>query len=283
MTGRPTDEGREPGREVRPSRLGQRFSRLPGPDIHPVRRTLRYLLARLVATVVVRTYVRLSFEGSDRLPKDACILCFNHLNWADPFMLMACLPWRPRLYFFGPKEEDMARGGRNRLMQWVGTSLPYKPAKNDLLEATRRVESVLSIGGVVAIAGEGRIHVGEGIVLPLSDGPAYFAFRGRVPLVPVAVNGTSWLAFRRRVRVAVGEPLVLAGGRPTREAVDDLTRRAQAELEALVGRYPDQPPPGPFGRWLTELFNEWPGGTRPERERPASAQGATRDQNARSI
>ena len=51
----------------------------------------------------------------------------------------------------------MGVGGRNRLMQWTGTTIPYKPGKNDLLEATRRVGAVIGAGGVVAIAGEGRI------------------------------------------------------------------------------------------------------------------------------
>ena len=34
------------------------------------------------------------------------------MNWMDPFVLMATLPMKPRLYFFGPKEEDMGVGGR---------------------------------------------------------------------------------------------------------------------------------------------------------------------------
>lgn len=68
---------------------------------------------------------------------------------------MAVLPFRPRLYFFGPKEEDMAVGGRNRLMSWTRTSVAYRPGKSDLLDATRRVGAVIAAGGVLAIAGEG--------------------------------------------------------------------------------------------------------------------------------
>ncbi len=121
---------------------------------------------------------------------------------------MAVLPFRPRLSFFGPKEEDMGVGGRNRVMHWTGTTIPYKPGKNDLLDATRRVAAVIGAGGVVAIAGEGRIGAIESALLPLNDGPAYFALRSRVPLVPIAINGTSWLRFGGRVRVRVGEPIV---------------------------------------------------------------------------
>ena len=124
-----------------------------------VRRTIRYYLSRLVVAVLVRAWLRVRLEGRDRLPAGPAIYCFNHLSWTDPFMLMAVLPLRPRLFFFGPKEEDMLVGGRNRLMVWTGSAIPYKPGKNDLLDATRRVAAVVEQGGVVAIAGEGRIHV----------------------------------------------------------------------------------------------------------------------------
>ena len=38
----------------------------------------------------------------------------------------------------------MRVGGRNRVMHWTGTAIPYKPGKNDLLEATRRVGAVIA-------------------------------------------------------------------------------------------------------------------------------------------
>jgi 1-acyl-sn-glycerol-3-phosphate acyltransferase len=191
------------------------------------------------------------------------VYCFNHMNWTDPFVLMATLPMRPRLYFFGPKEEDMTRGGRNRLMSWTGSAVPYKPGKNDLLAATRRVQAVFASGGVLAIAGEGRIHARESELPPLNEGAAYFALRARVPIVPIAINGTSWLRFGGRIRIRIGAPIVSAG-RPTRESVAELTDATWTELHALVADYSDLPRPGPIGVWLTELFNDW-NGPRPER------------------
>ncbi len=153
-------------------------------QLHPIRQTIRYWISRIVVAVLTRAWLRVQFDGRERLPPGAAIYAFNHLSWADPFVLMATLPFRPRLSFFGPKEEDMETGGRNRLMLWTGSAIPYKPGKNDLLEATRRVGLVIATGGVVAIAGEGRIGAIEGRLLPLNDGPAYFALRSRVPLVP---------------------------------------------------------------------------------------------------
>ena len=36
-----------------------------------------------------------------------------------------------------------------------------------------------------------------------------------------------------------------------------------AAILALVRDAPELARPGPIGRWLTDLFNDWPGGSRP--------------------
>jgi 1-acyl-sn-glycerol-3-phosphate acyltransferase len=235
--------------------------RLPRPELPRWNRAVRYYASRLVVGVLMRLLFRLRVEGRDRLPPGPALYCFNHLNWIDPFLLYATLPLRPRLYFFGPKEADLRVGSRNRLMYWTATAVPYQPAKSDLLEATRRVSAVFQAGGVLAIAGEGRIHVDERDLLRVEDGAAYFALRAGVPLVPVAINGTSWLGFRRRLRVRIGRPIP-TGGRATGEAVGALSAEAWRALKGLVADAPDPVPPGRFGRWLTELFNDWPEGSR---------------------
>ncbi|HEU4673164.1 MAG TPA: lysophospholipid acyltransferase family protein [Candidatus Limnocylindrales bacterium] len=242
--------------------MSRRGGRTPPPLRRGPRSRIRYRLTRAASTVLVRVLFRLRVEDVERLPSGAAILCFNHLSWADPFVAMAALPWFPRLSFFGPKEEDMARGARNRLMTWTGTAIPYRPAKDDLLEATRRVGAVMGSGEWLAIAGEGRIHIGERELLPLSDGPAFFALRSGVPIVPLAINGTSWLGLGRRLRVRVGVPIEPVGG-ARRDAVDALTAAVTTALRGLVADAPEPPPPGRFGRWLTERFNDWPEGTRP--------------------
>ncbi len=230
--------------------------------VRALRSGVRYGVTRLAVGAIARGYVRLRIEGMERLPHGPYLLCFSHQNWTDPFLLLAVLPWRPRVYFFGPKEEDMNRGWRNRIMRWTGTPVPYRPSKDDLLGATRRVQAVFHAGNVLAIAGEGRIHAGETQLLPLSEGAAFFALRSGVPIVPCAINGTSWLCLGRTVRVRFGRPIAVEG-RPTQAAVGALTGRLWTELHELCQGYPDPPPPGRFGRWLTDVFNEWPEGARP--------------------
>lgn len=262
---------RDPG-DPRPDIVG-RPARAHAPG--PVLAGPRYFLTRLVTTILLRCYVRLHVEGRENLPAGPCVICFSHLSWADPFAIIAALPWTVRLAFFGPREEDMHRGMRNRLMRWSGAAIPYKPGKRDLVSATRKVDAAFARGAWLAIAGEGRIHAGEDAVLPLSSGAAYFALRESVPIVPVAVNGTSWLAFGRRVRVRIGPPIVAAGA-ASRANVDALSRQTHEALQGLVRDHPNLRRPGPFGRWLTEVFNDWPEGQRPEAD-DAAASGAGRD------
>ncbi len=243
-------------------------ARLPRSDLPAWNRTVRYYTSRLVVGLLMRLLFRLRVEGRDRLPPGPALLCFNHLSWVDPFLLFATLPLRPRLYMFGPKEADLRRGPRNRLMYWTATPVPFTPAKTDLIETTRRVQAVFETGGVLAIAGEGRIHVGERELLPLQAGAAYFALRAGVPVVPIALNGLSWLGFRRTLRVRIGTP-IRTGERPTMAAVALLTAATTVALLDLVADAPDPAPPGRFGRWLTERFNDWPEGSRAAAEAAA--------------
>jgi len=145
----------------------------------PPRSIRRYHACRVILGLIARIYSRVRVEGMERLPAGPSVLCFSHQNWADPLYLFASIPRRPRMYFFGPEQEEMRRGLRNRLMRWGGVTVPYQPGKRGLIAATARTGSLLRQGAVVAIAGEGRIHAGEGVVMPLEDGPAYLSFRCR--------------------------------------------------------------------------------------------------------
>jgi 1-acyl-sn-glycerol-3-phosphate acyltransferase len=243
----------------------------------------RYRVVRFFPWLVARVFSRVRVDGAERLPAGPAILCFTHENWADPFYIFAAVRSCPRLYFFGPEQDEMRQGFRNRLMRWGGVVIPFRPGKRGLMAATARAETLLCDGAVVAIAGEGRIHAGEGTVLPLRDGPAYLALRAGVPIVPMAINGTTWLGLRRVVRIRVGLPLEAQDlqGRPAADQVRRLTAQIQSSLEMLVADFPEQPRPGPIGRWLTELFNDWPEGSRPEIEKQSGDGRRTRSASHR--
>ena len=90
-----------------------------------------------------------------------------------------------------------------------------------------------------------------------------------VPVVPVAINGTTWLAIGRTVRIRIGRPIDVSG-RPTSETINAITATTRSALLALAEDFGQPSRPGRLGAWLTELFNDWPEGRRPPASTPRS-------------
>lgn len=223
---------------------------------------LKYAFIRHGLRLLVSCYLRVRVEGGQHVPAPEVgpyLLNFSHPNWVDPLVLVGFWPdSRRTIMIFGPKEEDMRSGGRNRIIRWSRMSVPFKPSKRDLLQTSRRAVSVLRAGHVLAVAGEGRLSDEEGSIVPLEEGPAYLALRGQVPIVPAVIIGTRWLRFGKRVTLRIGPPLATAGQRANRGGVDEVTRELSEAMQRLLEGVVGEPPPGPFGRWLTDVFNERP-------------------------
>jgi len=220
----------------------------------------QYHVVRLVIKVVSASYVRVRIEGADRLPASGgYLVCFNHPSWLDPFFLSGWWPDPDRLlYIFGPREADMSVGIRNYLIRQTGRGIPFQPEGADALDATRRSLAVLRAGAVLAVAGEGRLSDHEGVPLPFEPGVGHFAMLAKVPIVPLSIDGTRWVHFGSTVRLVIGEPILPAtfgGGRGGAARLSEIAR--SAVLDGLAG-VTDRPPPGRFGAWLSELFNDRP-------------------------
>jgi 1-acyl-sn-glycerol-3-phosphate acyltransferase len=249
-----------PSRPRRSIDLAAASRNLPRGDLSSRQLSVRHWAARLIAKVTMKTWFRIEVIGAERLGQGPAVYCFNHLSWTDPLVLTAAFPKAPRLHFFGPKEADLRKGGRNRFMWWFGICVPFSPLKDDLLTSVRWAQAVFDTGGALAISGEGTIHVHEGDLLPFQEGAAYMALRAGVPIVPVAITGTSWARFRGRVQIRIGEPIP-TGERPTRQALAAYTARAWHAIRAMVDGDRDREPPSRFERWVTDVFNDWgPGG-----------------------
>jgi 1-acyl-sn-glycerol-3-phosphate acyltransferase len=233
---------------------------LPRADLSARQRAARYAIVRTVIRTAARLLFRLRLVGADRIQVGPALYCFNHLGWLDPIAILSTFPPTVRIYFYGPKETDLRHGIRNRIILWSGIAVPFRPEKDDLRASVRHAHAVFDSGAILAIAAEGQIHVHEGDLLPFHEGAAYLALRARVPIVPVAITGTSLVGFRRTITVRIGEPIA-TGTRPTRAAVADYTALTWHAIRDMVAGDRDLPAPGPFGRWFSDVFNDWgPGG-----------------------
>jgi 1-acyl-sn-glycerol-3-phosphate acyltransferase len=238
--------GRDPEADATTGRAG------PGP--------LVYALVRHFLRLVVSAYARVRVEGVERLPPAGpYLLCFNHPSWLDPIVLAASWPDDGRrLFIFGPRERDMTKGWRNRLITWTGRGVPFKPGAVDVLDTTRRAVAVLRGGDVLAVAGEGRLSDHEGMPLPLEPGVGHFAMLARVPIVPVAIIGTRWVHLGKRIRLRIGPPVDPGSFGTGRAAAAATSKAVHAELVRLLQGVVDTDPPGRFGAWLSELYNDRP-------------------------
>ena len=234
---------------------------LPRGDLGPFQRWFRNWFSRTVSKLLMHGWFRITVVNPERFLDRPCVYAFNHLSWMDPMLFLATFPKEPRLYFYGPKQENLRSGKRNRFMWWTGVPVPFSPLKDDLITSVRYVQAVFDSGGSLAIAPEGSIHVHEGDLLPFEDGAAYLALRAGVPIVPVAITGISAAFFRGRITVRIGERIDVEG-RPSKRNIDHYSAVAWHAIKAMLAGDRDLPQPGRFERWLTDLFNDWGEGGR---------------------
>lgn len=247
---------------LNPSSL-QAPSSLPAPE--PPGRLKRWFI-RYATRLLFGTYMKVRYEGVENLPQPPYVLNFNHPGWADPFLICGWWPRSHQFFVFGPKEEDMTKGWRNRLIAWSHMAVPFKSSKSDLIDASKRAQKVLDAGYVLGIAGEGRLSDREGEIVPLQEGVAFFALRAQMPIVPVGIIGTRWVKFRKLVRVRIGKTIQMNGRKANRAGVDSLKVELTDAMNALLADAPQDPPPGKMGRWLTDLFADRPWETQSKKD-----------------
>lgn len=150
----------------------------------------------------------------------------NHESLLDPPLLALCA--RQPLRFLAKVELWRWPPGA-WLMNALG-GIPIRRDRRDLV-SVGEAEDLLRAGESVAIFPQGTVRGGA-----WTRGAARLALATGVPLVPVRIVGTARALSRRRVgfpriRIVVGEPIVVAPAQPTVAAARELTR----ELEARVG------------------------------------------------
>ena len=215
----------------------------------------------------VRFFVRLLFKvrvaDTGRLPDAPYCLVVNHHSGWDPLLVISVSPLAPRITWFGPKEADLTRGFRNRVINFFGCAIPFDPATSSFTGAARAVRRVFDAGGVLGIFAEGQVGFRETELLPFKEGAVVFATASAVPIVPATIVGSTYLWLGRQVEIRFGEPIPTTGirGKVARDALED---RVRVACEALL---PDGEPTLPRFRPLRVLGDMFTGGADLQRRR----------------
>lgn len=212
-----------------------------------MRPTLRFLAARGLLRLILSALFEVRVAGLDRLPQGPHILVANHLSWLDPFLMLACMPARPRIHMLGRRSAVANRFWKRWVLALIGGVVPVEPGHGELNAVDAAIRAVFQRGGVLGLFPEGSVGESEGELQTLRPGAVHFAHEDDVPVVPVGLAGTHELWLRRPIMLRIGPPLQLNG-----EVDADLDTLRRAMLANL--------PPVEDGegarhwRWLTTLL-----------------------------
>ena len=195
---------------------------------------------KFVCRVVLAACTRAEVRGLENYSRsEPAIVVINHLGDPDAVLLLAALPDFPEVI----GKIELRTILRLRLIMgatgtiWIHRGQADRRAISAALEAFRQGKRVL-------IAPEGRQSLTGGLEMG-TEGAAFLALKAGVPVVPIALTGTTnrqvYGALKRlhraQVTLSVGKPFRLAKSPDRRTAIREGTR---AIMEALASLLPPE-------------------------------------------
>lgn len=201
-----------------------------------------YYFSRWLLKVLLKTFGRISAEGSDKFPRTGgVILAPNHISYLDP---PAAGIYVPRQVHFMAKEELFRVPLLGAWMRRVG-AFPVKRGAADR-KAIKHALGLLEQGKVVCVFPEGT-RSEDGKLQEPELGIGFIALKSRCPVVPVLIRGTDKVLPRHAkrlhfhpIRIIYGEPLTfpdLYESGDSRQGMLEVGQRVITAIRDLADRY----------------------------------------------
>ena len=169
--------------------------------------------------------------GRDKFPMEGPVIVVpNHLSNNDPPMCGHALP--RHVHFMAKKELFI-----NPISRWICTWLGAFPLNRGTIdkEAIRHAMRLLKDKKVLGIFAEGHRQK-PGKLGRFHDGAASIALRTGIPVVPLALIGTSEMK-KGHIAAIIGDPIEVEKGKPTPEAIKALNDQIKAAIQTMIDDY----------------------------------------------
>ncbi len=205
----------------------------------PLWKRICHVFLRAIAKVIFYTYLDLSFEGLENVPKDGSnIFASNHRSYTDPILISL----KPKVMFSFMAKEELFK--QNKLFAIIIKLFGAFPVTRGSGGAEAIETSLVRInkGYNLVIFPEGT-RSKDGKVLKGKTGVALVAAIAQVPVIPTGIVFEGKIKFRRKVTVKFGTPII-----PSEIGVDDcspkklriLRNEIMSSITELVEGKPDE-------------------------------------------
>jgi long-chain acyl-CoA synthetase len=203
-------------------------------EFGPVLGAVRFLL-KLLLSVVMKVYGRLSVTGIENLPdKGPYIIAPNHLSLADAPFVGAAISQDIADQLFSLGASDIFKGPVMSPLAWLLHVIPVDMEAR-LYNALQLSAYVLRRGKILLVFPEGG-RSRDGGIKDFKKGVGIIAKELNIPIVPVAISGTyammptgRWFPKPARISVTFGKPI-----HPGGKDYDEIVKTLYGEVVGLL-------------------------------------------------
>ena len=190
-----------------------------------------YRIAYVIVIFLLRLFFRVKPIGRENIPQGPAIVCANHSNWADPFIIADAFTKEHQVRVMA-KAELFKIPLLGRFLRSIGT-FPVDRGKSDV-SAIRTTLRYLQEGYKVVIFPEGT-RVTDEDATAAKNGAVRLASKANVPIVPVYIPRKKRLFFQ--FPLIIGEPYYV-NEHKARLSNEEYDALAEALMEKINGLRP---------------------------------------------